>query len=176
MNRIDWNNPEEVREYHRNYKRKYRKSEENRKKHCEEQKVYYKLHREEILEKAKEKKVKRVKSSQSDRASNLISAYNQTDKKYNLGKGDLTAKWIVDNIFTQPCKYCGKTGWKIIGCNRLDNSKPHTMDNVEPCCAECNKKLPRIKGLKKNRMKLLETYKHCSVYETLSDAIRLICS
>lgn len=75
------------------------------------------------------------------RASTLLSAYNAKDRKYNRGKGDLTAKWIVDNIFSQPCVHCGKTGWNIIGCNRLDNSKPHTMDNVEPCCKECNDKL-----------------------------------
>ena len=75
------------------------------------------------------------------RASNLVSAYKQQDRKYDRGENDLTAKWIIENIFTQPCVYCGKTGWDVIGCNRLDNSLPHTMDNVEPCCAECNKKL-----------------------------------
>lgn len=72
------------------------------------------------------------------RASNLVSGYNQMDRKNGLEKGDLTSKWIVDNIFTKPCVHCGKTGWKVIGCNRLDNSKPHTKDNVEPCCRECN--------------------------------------
>lgn len=77
------------------------------------------------------------------RASNLLSAYNQSDRKHNRGKGDLTTRWIVENIFTQPCKYCGKTGWDVIGCNRIDNELPHTIDNVEPCCAECNKKLPK---------------------------------
>lgn len=73
------------------------------------------------------------------RAYMLVTHYNKMDKDSCRGKGDLTAKWIVDNIFTQPCAHCGKTGWDIIGCNRLDNSKPHTMDNVEPCCEECNK-------------------------------------
>ena len=75
------------------------------------------------------------------RANNLLNNYKASDKKYNRGESDLTAKWIVENIFTKPCAHCGKTGWKIIGCNRLDNTKPHTMDNVEPCCFECNIKL-----------------------------------
>lgn len=75
------------------------------------------------------------------RASYLLSSYNKNDRKYNRGKGDLTIEWIVENIFSQPCKHCGKTGWDKIGCNRLDNSKPHTMDNVEPCCEECNNDL-----------------------------------
>lgn len=75
------------------------------------------------------------------RASYLVSAYKYNDKKYNRGECTLTAKWVLDNILMQPCKHCKKEGWKVIGCNRLDNSKPHTMDNVEPCCEECNKKL-----------------------------------
>ena len=75
------------------------------------------------------------------RAFYLLSAYNQLDKKYNRGKGDLTAKWIVENIFTKKCAYCDKEGWDVIGCNRIDNSKPHTKDNVEPCCLEHNLKV-----------------------------------
>lgn len=75
------------------------------------------------------------------RADNLLQSYNRKDKKYNRGKGDLTAQWIVDNIFTKPCAHCGKEGWDVIGCNRIDESKPHTMDNVEPCCKECNDKI-----------------------------------
>lgn len=75
------------------------------------------------------------------RARILLSSYNCEDKKYNRGKGDLTPEWIVENIFSKPCAHCGKTGWDLIGCNRLDNSRPHSKDNVEPCCVDCNKKL-----------------------------------
>lgn len=75
------------------------------------------------------------------RAATLIHKYEQSDIKYNRGKGDLTPQWIVENIFSKPCAHCGETDWTKIGCNRLDNSKPHTMDNVEPCCKECNDKL-----------------------------------
>lgn len=74
------------------------------------------------------------------RATQLLCAYRQSDKKADRGKGDLTIQWIIDNILSKPCSHCGKTGWDVIGCNRLDNSKPHTMDNVEPCCKECNTK------------------------------------
>ena len=108
----------------------------------EYQKEYYQTNREKKLEQQKEYD-KKYLNTPIGRASNLLSRYNQSDKKYNRGQGDLTARWIVENIFTKPCKHCGKEGWDIIGCNRLDNSKPHTMDNVEPCCEECNKKLPR---------------------------------
>lgn len=77
------------------------------------------------------------------RASNLVSAYNGCDKMHNRGRGDLTAEWIVEHIFSQPCAHCGETDWRKLGCNRLDNTKPHSKDNVEPCCRECNLKLPR---------------------------------
>ena len=75
------------------------------------------------------------------RARKLLFSYNREDRKYDRGEGNLTPEWIADNILTKPCVHCGKTGWKVVGCNRLDNSKPHTMDNVEPCCLECNHKL-----------------------------------
>lgn len=75
------------------------------------------------------------------RASYLVQAYAREDKKYNRGKGDIDAKWIVENIFSKHCAYCGTTDWTKLGCNRLDNSKPHTIDNVEPCCGKCNLKL-----------------------------------
>lgn len=80
-------------------------------------------------------------NTQNGRATRLLCCYNYEDKKYGRGHGDLTPKWIVDNIFSKSCSHCGETDWRKIGCNRLDNSKPHTKDNVEPCCWECNTKL-----------------------------------
>ena len=77
------------------------------------------------------------------RASSLLKSYNASDVEHDRGLGNLTPEWIVENIFSKPCAHCGKEGWKIIGCNRIDNSKPHSKDNVEPCCKECNNKLPR---------------------------------
>lgn len=76
------------------------------------------------------------------RANNLISSYRFSDKRDKYSETvDFDAKWLLDNIMSKPCAHCGKTGWDIIGCNRLDNSKGHTKDNVEPCCKKCNDKL-----------------------------------
>lgn len=75
------------------------------------------------------------------RASYLVAAYKREDAKYNRGECTLTARWVVENIFTKPCVHCGETDWHKLGCNRLDNSKPHTIDNVEPCCGKCNLKI-----------------------------------
>lgn len=44
------------------------------------------------------------------RAVRLLTNYKTEDKKANRGKGDLTAQWIVENIFSKPCAHCGKTG------------------------------------------------------------------
>lgn len=82
-----------------------------------------------------------MERQKAHRATMLLCEYNRADKRRNRGKGDLTTQWIVDNIFSKPCAHCGKTGWEVIGCNRLDNSKPHTKDNVEPCCSKCNNDL-----------------------------------
>lgn len=73
------------------------------------------------------------------RAQRQVQQYKFMDKRNGFDEViDFDAKWIVDNIYTKKCAHCGKTGWKIIGCNRLDNSKPHTKDNIEPCCFHCN--------------------------------------
>lgn len=109
--------------------------EEKKNRQLEACRRYYERHKE-----TKKLKNKIYKTTAIGRASYLLQAYNQSDRKYNRGKGDLTAKWIYDNILFKPCAHCGKEGWDIIGCNRLDNSKPHTMDNVEPCCLTCNLK------------------------------------
>ena len=81
------------------------------------------------------------KATQMGRAVYLVAAYKQNDKKAERGEGDITPKWVVENIFTKHCTHCGETDWHRLGCNRIDNSKPHTMDNVEPCCEKCNKQL-----------------------------------
>lgn len=129
-----------TKEERREYNRKYHQA--NREKHLEQMKEYHQANRDKRLEQMKEY----MQQTQIGRASNLLSAYNQSDKEHNRGQGDLTAKWIAENIFSKPCKHCGKTGWEKIGCNRIDNDKPHSKDNVEPCCEECNKKLPRKKS------------------------------
>lgn len=106
------------------------------------------------------------------RASNLLSQYNNNDKKYNRGKGDLTAQWIVDNIFSKPCAHCRKEGWDIIGCNRLDDTKPHTMDNVEPCCEECNKKIQTDKVSKPINQIDIKTGEVVKTWNSVSECVK----
>ena len=72
------------------------------------------------------------------RANNLLSQYKRIDKEKGKNDVDFNAQWIVENIFTKPCVYCGESDWTKIGCDRKDNSKGHTKDNVVPCCSYCN--------------------------------------
>lgn len=86
--------------------------------------------------------------TQKGRANSLLCGYKTSDRRYGRINDELppnyvTAQWIIDNIFTQKCSHCDETDWHKIGCNRIDNDKPHTMDNVEPCCKKCNNDLAR---------------------------------
>ena len=140
------------RKKHPEYMTEYRQT--NKEKIAERKAKYYQANKEKKLEYMakynaeyyqanKEKKLEyhaEYNKTPMGRACNIVQGYKRADKKHNRGKCTLTAKWVVENIFPKPCHYCGETGWQIIGCDRIDNSKPHTPDNVVPCCAECNKK------------------------------------
>lgn len=83
----------------------------------------------------------RENNPEMTRAIYLANNYRQNDKKHNRGECTITAQWIVDNVFSgQRCFYCGETDWTELGCDRIDNSLPHTPENVVCCCEECNKK------------------------------------
>lgn len=70
------------------------------------------------------------------KASKMISAYKNKDKKQGVSICDIDINWMVLNILTKPCTYCGDT--YRIGADRIDNTKGHTKNNVIPCCYECN--------------------------------------
>lgn len=70
------------------------------------------------------------------KASKMISQYKAKDRLNGCALCDITIDWMVENILSKPCHYCGDT--RRVGCDRIDNKKGHTMDNVVPCCIECN--------------------------------------
>lgn len=107
----------------------------NKEKKAEYDKQYYAENKEKIGERHKQ-----YNQTSMGRTSRLVQAYKREDKKYNRGKCTITAQWIVDNIFSSKCIYCGESDWRKLGCDRKDNSLPHAEDNVVPCCGECNNK------------------------------------
>lgn len=70
------------------------------------------------------------------KASKMISSYKHKDRKMGVSVCDIDIDWMISNILTQKCVYCGDT--HRVGCDRIDNAKGHTKDNVVPCCYECN--------------------------------------
>ena len=74
------------------------------------------------------------------RSSILSSAYKSYDKNKGFDvSNNITKDWIVENIFNgQKCVYCGDDDWTHLGADRIDNTKPHTPDNVVCACGLCN--------------------------------------
>jgi len=120
------------RETHSEWKREYDK--QYRESHKEERKLYCEKNK----ERANTLRRDRYQNSRLERATHLLCAYRRDDK--DRGGCSLTAQWIVDNIFTSHCLYCGEEDWHLLGCDRKNNSKPHTPENVVPCCWKCNSK------------------------------------
>lgn len=80
-------------------------------------------------------RMRRWAATPKGRALFLVKAYQRIDK----AKGhecNVTTAYLLDHIFTRFCVYCGTT--EQLGCDRVDNSKGHTVDNVVPACADCN--------------------------------------
>lgn len=89
--------------------------------------------REQIL-----KAMKKWHSSKEGRANNLANAYKQLDKNARRGESTITPQWIIDNIFTSKCYWCGNSDWRELGCDRILQHLPHTPDNVICSCGKCN--------------------------------------
>lgn len=115
----------QIREYNRNHKEQ--RAQYNRE--------YYEINKEQI---AQQKKA--YNNTPIGRANNLIGGYRASDHKYNRGECTLTTDYMVNVLYPFGCVYCGKMDWRELGADRIDNTKPHTPENVVCCCSECNKK------------------------------------
>lgn len=113
--------------------------------HKEERREYMKQYREKHKEELKLKKQEQyLKKKQTYffdkkyRAKSLVDSYKYNDVKYQRGICTLTTEFLLDNIFNSKCIYCGEDDWAKLGCDRIDNTKPHTPDNVVCSCWDCN--------------------------------------
>lgn len=161
-------NKERLAEYNKEYR------EENKERIAEKRKLYREKNKERIAEKKKEYE-KQHRKTPAGRASMLVKAYNRLDKIAGRDKGNLTPKYVHDNILFKECVYCGLSDWTKIGCNRIDNSKPHTTDNVEPCCYLCNCKQNGKYMAEKTSKQVYQYTKDgelVGIYESVAEAAR----
>lgn len=104
------------------------------KKYYQKNKVGLKLYMKEYMKKY----IAKYRETPVGRANYLVDNYQRKDIEYDRGECTLTADWVLENILSKTCHYCGETDWKKLGCDRIDNNLPHTPDNVVPCCYHCN--------------------------------------
>lgn len=136
------NNPDKVKErndrYHSMNKEREREYDYNRywsnpEYHRQRRKDYYKLNTEKQL--SVNQKYSRTKEG---RAAKLCLNYVRNDNNAGRGQCTITRSWIVDRIFSSSCVYCGDSDWTHLGCDRIDNSLPHTPENCVCSCGICN--------------------------------------
>lgn len=121
-------------EYGRAYAKQYRQA--NRGQCNARVKKWFETHRDEFRTNLNVK----YRENKLYRANQLINSYKRSDYEYSRGECTLTPEWIVENIFTSKCVYCECDDWTKLGCDRIDNFKPHTPDNVVCSCWACNTK------------------------------------
>ena len=109
--------------------------------HKEDHKQYYLEHREEILAKRKA-----YQSTKEGKLKKMIQAYKQQDKESNRGETTLTYEELL-SLIEQGCHWCGEKDWHKLGADRIDNTKPHTIDNVVCSCLHCNSGRERQKAV-----------------------------
>lgn len=125
------NNADHVKEYQKQW----------RKDNAEYQKQWYKENADYFKDYVKEY----MSNTQQGRANALVQAYKQSDSERNRGECTITSKWLIEHIFNSKCIYCGETDWKKLGCDRINNSLPHTEDNVVCSCGKCNVERQKMK-------------------------------
>lgn len=149
-------NPEKLKENQKKwaenskpYKKKYR--EEHKQQISEAKKKCYESNKEHYLEynrKYRNKHKEEIKllfsswrenNPKKYRASQIVGGYNNADKIRGFDiVNNVDSNYVVEKIFTSKCIYCGDSDWTHLGCDRIDNSKPHTPDNVVCACGVCN--------------------------------------
>ena len=137
---------------------------------------YYLKRRDELI-KIKTEYQKEYRKTQMGRAQRQYQQYKFMDKRNGFDEViNFDAKWIVDNIYTKPCAHCGETDWHKLGCNRLDNSKPHIINNVESCCFHCNCVLNGINSAERVKEYGLKKAKRVCQYSMDDELLAVYCS
>lgn len=127
-------NKKKILEYHKQY------AKNNKEKISEYSKQYYQINKENVLKYYKNFRSTLIGYCYSIRNENI-----SEDKKYGRIGEELPNNYptIEDyiNLLQQPDFYDGKQyNFNEMGLDRIDNNKPHTIDNVVPCSTVNNRK------------------------------------
>ena len=126
-------NPEKKKQYDRDYHNanKERLNELARKNGA----IYWKNNKKKLTDKQRRYR----NASMVAKSYALFRNYSRDDKNRGLSVDqNIDRDWIIKNIFTSKCIYCGDDDWKHLGADRIANNKPHTPDNVVCACRLCN--------------------------------------
>lgn len=78
-------------------------------------------------------------STLEGKASYLLAGYKANDLKHKRGECTLSIEDVI-GLLKSKCVYCGETDWTELGADRIDDSKPHTLENCVCSCWSCNHK------------------------------------
>lgn len=82
---------------------------------------------------------KKRRQTRHKRATALSQDYRYADTERGFDtRRNVDGHWIEENIFSTACIYCGDGDWKHLGCDRIDDSLPHTPENCVSSCGICN--------------------------------------
>lgn len=111
----------------------------------EAKRLYYEEHKEEIeTEKQKkyEDQIEKIKykyhNDKKFRAKHLVASYKHFDNYYFYNQNKTITPTQLLELWDGGCIYCGETDWHKLGADRIDNNKPHSIDNCVCCCSQCN--------------------------------------
>lgn len=110
-------------------------------------------------------------STLEGKAAYLLAGYKANDKKYDRGECTLSVDDVIC-FLNQKCSYCGETDWHKLGVDRIDDSKPHTIENCVCCCGKCNTN-KHIDSLKKTICQYTLDGEFVAEYNSLRDAERM---
>lgn len=135
------------------------------------------MNKEEFIERYGEEKyrkcLERVKKyffiSKESRAKMLLKGYKREDRMRRNAETTITAEQIAE-MFDNGCYWCGEKDWTKLGIDRLDNSKPHTLENCVCSCYKCNNKRS-IESHKRPILQYTLDGKFVAEYESIREAV-----